>query len=288
MKRMLYALLLSALPATSITVHATKTESEPTPLSITVDKSEISTVEGSRATLSATVSGGVAPYSFSWKDAMRNEIATTASCQTPELSHSGAYTVEATDAWGNSANARVLVYVEGSSHVATFDDNYLDDESYYNGLGEDDSDWTSPGTDSKFFSGSYSFDTNRHSDSWWGGFGISNQTSTDFASLSDQFKSAAGGGHESANYAVVYSYDGAFYYINPTHAGAEGSSVEGFYVTNAAYAADAIVNGDGMTAGSFAKGDWFKLIVKGEKPDGSVSTVEYYAEFKLQMQRNSY
>lgn len=289
MKRMLYALLLSALPATSITVHATKTESEPTPLSITVDKSEISTVEGSRATLSATATGGVAPYSFSWKDAMRNEIATTASCQTPELSHSGAYTVEATDAWGNSANARVLVYVEGSAHVATFDDNYLDDESYYNGLGEDDSDWTSPGTDSKFFSGSYSFNTNRHSDSWWGGFGISSQTSTDFATLSDQFKSAAGGGHESANYAVVYSYDGAPYCITPTHAGAEGSSVEGCYVTNAAYAADAIVNGDGMTPGSFAKGDWFKLIVKGEKPDGSVSTVEYYlADYRSENEPDHY
>ena len=262
---------------------------EPLPIEIATAETEIAATEGSRATLSATVSGGVAPYSFSWKDAMRNEIATTASCQTPELSHSGAYTVEATDAWGNSANARVLVYVEGSSHVATFDDNYLDDESYYNGLGEDDSDWTSPGTDSKFFSGSYSFDTNRHSDSWWGGFGISNQTSTDFASLSDQFKSAAGGGHESVNYAVVYSYDGAFYYINPTHAGAEGSSVEGFYVTNAAYAADAIVNGDGMTAGSFAKGDWFKLIVKGEKPDGSVSTVEYYlADYRSENEPDHY
>lgn len=262
---------------------------EPLPIEIATAETEIAATEGSRATLSATATGGVAPYSFSWKDAMRNEIATTASCQTPELSHSGAYTVEATDAWGNSANARVLVYVEGSAHVATFDDNYLDDESYYNGLGEDDSDWTSPGTDSKFFSGSYSFDTNRHSDSWWGGFGISNQTSTDFASLSDQFKSAAGGGHESANYAVVYSYDGAFYYINPTHAGAEGSSVEGFYVTNAAYAADAIVNGDGMTAGSFAKGDWFKLIVKGEKPDGSVSTVEYYlADYRSENEPDHY
>ena len=91
MKQLLYALLLAALPTTSDTVLAAGTESESTPLSISVDKSEISTVEGSRATLSATVSGGVAPYSFSWKDAMHNEIATTASCQTPECGESDCY-----------------------------------------------------------------------------------------------------------------------------------------------------------------------------------------------------
>lgn len=251
---------------------------EPLGFHTEVVSGEVNAEEGGTATLSALSAGGVPPYSYSWKDAMRNEVGTAAICQTPELRHSGVYTVTATDAWGHTAEGRMLVYVAGQAAVATFDDNFLESESYYNGEGEDDSDWTSPGIDSKFFSGSYSFDNNRHTSTWWGGFAVSNQTSADFVSFADQFKSAAGGGHRSANYGVGYSFDGAAYSIGLSHNREEGDGITGFYVTNAAYAADAIANGDGMASvpGGFAEGDYFKLIVSGEKADGSVATLDYY------------
>ena len=75
-----------------------------------------------------------------------------------------------------------------------------------------------------FVSGSFAFDTERHTSTWWGGFALSNQTSTVFESYADQFKSAVGSGHNSANYAVVYSYTGANYAANVTNA-ADGADV---------------------------------------------------------------
>ena len=124
----------------------------------------------------------------------------------------------ATDAWGNTATDAAVVYVTGNQFAATMDDNFLAPESFYNGLGKDDPSYTSPGTSSQFVSGSFAFDTERHTSTWWGGFALSNQTSTVFESYADQFKSAVGSGHNSANYAVVYSYTGANYAANVTNA----------------------------------------------------------------------
>jgi hypothetical protein len=55
---------------------------------------------------------------------------------------------------------------------------------------------------------------------------------------------------------------------------------EGFYVTNNTYAARAMKYGEGSRP--FGKGDWFKLIIDGIAPDGSVTgTVEFYlADFR--------
>ena len=43
---------------------------------------------------------------------------------------------------------------------------------------------------------------------------------------------------------------------------ADGDSINGFYITNNAYALSSMLNGDGM-AKPFKKGDYFKVTVKG-------------------------
>ena len=41
-------------------------------------------------------------------------------------------------------------------------------------------------------------------DSWWSGYALSNETSKTYATLDDQFHSAAGGAHQGDNFLVYY------------------------------------------------------------------------------------
>ena len=252
---------------------------EPLPLSIQTSAEEVSIEAGKNATFSVTATGGVAPFVYAWTDANKNTIASSAECTINKPNHSGIYTVTVTDAWGSSKTTNVTVIVAGKAYAATFDDNYLDSESYYNGLGENDNDFAHPGTDSQFISGSFVFDTNRHTATWWGGFGMSNQTSVEFTGLLDQYKSAVGHGHNSANYGVAFAPEfGSTYKIEVSNNRTEGDSISGFYITNSAYTADAIINGDGMSTPStgFEKGDYLKLIIHAETTDGSTVSTEYF------------
>ena len=111
-----------------------------------------------------------------------------------------------------------------------------------------------------------------------------------FESYADQFKSAVGSGHNSANYAVVYSYTGANYAANVTNA-ADGADVSGFYVTNTANNVNAYVNGDGMSTapGGFAKGDWFKMTVNVVKADNTTASMDYYlADYRADNEADHY
>ena len=221
---------------------------------------------------------------------MREVVANGDNTATPALDRSGVFYMTATDAWGNTATDAAVVYVTGNQFAATMDDNFLAPESFYNGLGKDDPSYTNPGTSSQFVSGSFAFDTERHTSTWWGGFALSNQTSTVFESYADQFKSAVGSGHNSANYAVVYSYTGANYAANVTNA-ADGADVSGFYVTNTANNVNAYVNGDGMSTapGGFAKGDWFKMTVNVVKADDTTASIDYYlADYRADNEADHY
>lgn len=96
-------------------------------------------------------------------------------------------------------------------------------------------------------SGDYTFST--YCDDWgtsgkyFYDFAVTNSTSSAYTGLADQYNSAAGGAKNGSNYAVWYDN---FY-------GSEGMycpdvmQVSGFYVTNTAWAVDAILNGDGMS-----------------------------------------
>ena len=263
---------------------------EPLPLTAVCTTPQATVASGAKADLKAEFDGGVYPVAVEWKNAMREVVANGDNTATPALDRSGVFYMTATDAWGNTATDAAVVYVTGNQFAATMDDNFLAPESFYNGLGKDDPSYTSPGTSSQFVSGSFAFDTERHTSTWWGGFALSNQTSTVFESYADQFKSAVGSGHNSANYAVVYSYTGANYAANVTNA-ADGADVSGFYVTNTANNVNAYVNGDGMSTapGGFAKGDWFKMTVNVVKADDTTASMDYYlADYRADNEADHY
>lgn len=263
---------------------------EPLPLTAACTTPQATVASGAKADLKAEFDGGVYPVAVEWKNAMREVVANGDNTATPALDRSGVFYMTATDAWGNTATDAAVVYVTGNQFAATMDDNFLAPESFYNGLGKDDPSYENPGTSSQFVSGSFAFDTERHTSTWWGGFALSNQTSTVFESYADQFKSAVGSGHNSANYAVVYSYTGANYAANVTNA-ADGADVSGFYVTNTANNVNAYVNGDGMSTapGGFAKGDWFKMTVNVVKADDTTASIDYYlADYRADNEADHY
>lgn len=92
-------------------------------------------------------------------------------------------------------------------------------------------------------SGDYTFST--YTDDWgyYYDFAVTNSTSDKYASLTDQYNSAAGSAKSGSNYAVWYSnfYGSEGIYLP------DAMKVSGFYVTNTAWVVDAILNGDGMS-----------------------------------------
>ena len=108
--------------------------------------------------------------------------------------------------------------------------------------------------------------------SWdaWSGFAISSRTETGFKDRTpDQFNNITGKAHSGNNFCVVYPYFETIV-VND----GKPAFVNGFWFTNEAWAVDAIVNGDGMTPGSFDKTDWFKCTVTGKKQSGGTVTVD--------------
>ena len=108
--------------------------------------------------------------------------------------------------------------------------------------------------------------------SWasWSGFAISSRTETGFKDITpDQFNNITGKAHSGNNFCVVYPYFETIV-VND----GKPAFVNGFWFTNEAWAVDAIVNGDGMTPGSFDKTDWFKCTVTGKKQGGGTVSVD--------------
>ena len=235
------------------------------------------TVEaGGTVSLTAYIEGKASPYEVKWLNGKHEVVRTAQVEDIPEAwcctsdnyqfepTECDDYIVVVTDANGIEGRDTVRVTVTGEAITATFENLYLDEESYW---------W---GTDQRgsFVSGSYLFDnTNLPSYSYWSEFAYANRTATGFQSLfPDQFNNAVGGGHGgSENYVVAYPYSGSIHVLNK-----EADVLRGFYVTNDAWTVDAILNGDGMTPGAFRTGDYLKLIITGTHTDGTTSSTEYY------------
>lgn len=243
----------------SMSAFSTK-DPEPEPLELSVEDEEITVTAGATVAFKAIVAGGVAPYAYSWKNAMQEEVATSATCEFAAET-SGDYVVTVTDSRMETATAKVRLVVTGEAKVATFDDLYLAPDSYW--MGEEDG-------ASSFISGSYQFSNYYMPDYYsWAFFGYSNLTQTTFDMsnfTNDQFASVVGHGVDnSSNYAVVYADKSWGPCTLTVLNNPEGDEVKGCYVTNTAWVAYVKDHGTGMDsddAGAnepFKTGDYFKV-----------------------------
>lgn len=241
------------------------------PLDLIVLLSDVTVNKGGQFTLAPSInaSRGVAPYTYKWTSLYGADLG-TASSLSMTASSLGIYKVTVTDAWGNTSDASAQVNVIGKAVPGTFEEKTLESETYWNGENTGNS---VSGTLSYWYTGSYLLAVQNHTATWWGGFGLSNETSTEFTSLSHQFRSSTGGGHNSSNYGVYYPLSSADLRVTNS---ADGDSINGFYITNNAYALSSMLNGDGM-AKPFKKGDYFKVTVKGYNGTSQATgSVDFY------------
>ena len=221
---------------------------------------------GEGVTIEPTVSGGDEPYTYEWRNQM-NEVVGTESTLTISPRVTSQYRLTVTSADGQSCEAKTAVYVLGDMANATFDDNYLAENSWWNG--DVDSDDT-------FYTGSFAF-SNYKITSWnyWESFAYANSTSNVYSTLNDQYNNAAGGGADNTgSYAVVYSG----YYSTPTIEvtnSVDGVTIPGVYINNSAWAVKSMTEGDSYTK-AFTTGDYLKVTFTGYNADNNANAVDYY------------
>jgi len=103
----------------------------------------------------------------------------------------------------------------------------------------------------------------------WSGFAISNRTATTYAELTpDQYNNITGTAKSGNNFCVVQTYGESIDF-------GRAVTLKGFWYTNNAWTVSAILNGDGMTPGSFEATDWFKCIIFPTPANGSMSGARY-------------
>lgn len=219
------------------------------------------TKAGEAVILTSIVAGGDEPYTYKWVDQMQNEVASTATAEVSPA-NTQAYWLTVTSADGQTATAKTHVDVTGEFVPATFEDNKFNVT-----LAPENEDDT-------IYSGSLAFNGATMwygSTSYWNGYTFSNDDSSEFTGLDDQYRSAAGGGHLSDDFCVAFPQA---YSIDVTN-DSEGSLIPGMYVTNSAYTYFSMTNGDAY-AKKFGQGDWYLLTVKGVKADDTEESIDFY------------
>lgn len=216
---------------------------------------------GESVILTSAVAGGDEPYTYKWVDQMQNEIATTATTEVSPA-NTQAYWLTVTSADGQTATAKTHVDVTGEFVPATFEDNKFDVTL------------APENEDDAIYSGSLAFNGATMwygTTSYWNGYTFSNDASSEFTGLDDQYRSAAGGGHLSTDFCVAFPQSYSIDVTNDT----EGSLIPGMYVTNSAYTYFSMANGDAY-AKKFGQGDWYLLTVKGIKADDTEESIDFY------------
>jgi hypothetical protein len=189
-------------------------------------------------------------------------------------------TVKATlnDDWvSTGVYVGVLPEIEGTYIISDFENIQLDDESYWNGSDE------SGGIEIEAL-----FLPNNYIKDWffWTGWAVSNTTDNEMEGYLNQYSAITGKDAGSIistgkNYAVAYD-NGAVYFNDPS-----AHQIQGFAISNSAYAALSMKNGDdyakkfGGTDGDDE--DWFKVTFSGYRNGSKTGTVDFYlADFRFE------
>lgn len=277
---LLFALLL-------ISTEAFTTPMEPVELMIACTNEPVTTVDsGTETALKVMVAQGRAPYTVTWTNSKHEVVGEPIETSvegedivlniTPTASSD--YYVTIKDAQQFVATDTCRIIVTGPALAADFENLYLEPNSYWRGPDtKGDIEEGLYGDDQyqgSFLSGSFKF-SNNYSIDWgsWSGFSYSNRTATEGANImKDQWNACTGSGFDgSENYAVFFEDSFAPMTVSVVN-NPEGEQLTGFYITNAAVAVNAFVNGDGMTEGGFTTGDFFKLIITADNDN----SLEYY------------
>ena len=277
---LLFALLL-------ISTEAFTTPMEPIELMIACTNEPVTTVaSGTETALKVMVAQGRAPYTVTWTNSKHEVVGEPIETSvegedivlniTPTASSD--YYVTIKDAQQFAATDTCRIIVTGPALAADFENLYLEPNSYWRGPDtKGDIEEGIYGDDQyqgSFLSGSFKF-SNNYSIDWgsWSGFSYSNRTATEGANImKDQWNACTGSGFDgSENYAVFFEDSFAPMTVSVVN-NPEGEQLTGFYITNAAVAVNAFVNGDGMTEGGFTTGDFFKLIITADNDN----SLEYY------------
>ena len=272
--------------ATDITATDTvTTPMEPIDLMIACATPTQRVNQGGEAFLEVVVASGLAPFHVKWTNSLHETVADTTVTALGEVitsiliaQQSGDYYVNVRDAQQFEANDTCRIIVQGDPIAATFENLYLEPNSYWRGpdtKGEiEEGIYGDEQYQGSFISGSYQF-SNNYSIDWasWSGFSYSNRTDTIGENIMrDQWNAITGcGADSSATYAVFFEDMFAPMTVNVLNQ-EDGDTISGFYVTNAAVTVNAFLKGDGMTEGTFTTGDFFKLIITADNG----KKVEYY------------
>ncbi|MDD7317306.1 MAG: DUF4465 domain-containing protein [Prevotella sp.] len=292
---------LRSIDGDAANVEFTMTVTPPAPEPPVIAASDDDVInEGETATMKAKLTSGTAPYTVTWMNAKRTVLKseTLAELPTTQLTcdvtptECDDYVVKVVDANNLTATDTVRVIVTGTAQTATFENLYLDENSFWMG------DLSKGIEGGSFVSGSYKFD-NYASNMWggaptspyWGNFAYANKTTTSFNApdyFIDQWNNAVGGGYDgSENYMVAYPQGGKITVMNNE----EGDILRGFYVTNDAWNVFAYTVDDGATKNhttglaQFGIGDWCKLTITADNG----KTKEFYlADYRDASAENHY
>lgn len=243
---------------------------QPNSLALTIS-GETTWNKGEEIALNVEVNGGVQPYTYEWRNASGQLLASTADLITAAVRTQN-YTVTVIDAWGNIEKKGVEVIVQGGAEVATFEDLGLAKNSAWKG---------NNGGQISFTSGTYAFVNHSSISDGWSGFGYSSEESTEHGGWQTDTRSAVGHGVDGSDtwgvlFYSSYSFPGGvpFRVTNS----AEGDIIPGVYVTNTAWVVDATQHGPGFGDDeSYKQGDYMRVTFTGDNH----KFVEYYlADFR--------
>ncbi len=214
---------------------------------------------GSEAVLKVMVASGKAPFTISWMDQKHNTVGESFEStllgeditMTIVPDRSADYIVTVTDAQNKVDTDTCRIVLKGEAMVADFEYLYLQNDSYWAGP-----DWKGTQEESlygpiefqgSFVSGSYKFANNNIPDyPSWNAFAYANkQANTYYDLMEDMCNSTVGGAYKGDNYAVFFDPTGFAPATVTVLNNPDGQVIPGFYITNAAYTVNAILNGDG-------------------------------------------